>query len=387
MTRKVHLLVWDPIAFAGGSKVATENILACLDPNKVRVTLVTRDSASWKSLAARCSPLFEFPPLARSEQGLAYFARHAILVFSLLWARLRHGPIDLALGASGPGIDLALYLARSLLGYDIVQLVHGPVGRSRTIGRCLCAAWAVFYLEGTRATLLQALETLMTPSEAEQEVSSPRYQVMTNGLPSRNWPSPSQTARPVLLWAASLLRWKGLDLLLEALRGMAAAERPETHVCYIRPKEIALPVSEAPQVIEGVAWHENPSELDSIRASASLFVSTSQNEPFGLSVLEAIAAGLCVLIPADGAYWDRVLIDGTHCVKYRPGDTDDLRRKLLALGGDMAQVKRIGDAARQFALDYTAESLYAPIVRRLEAKSSRSLKEQRKGVVGAFIAK
>ncbi len=79
-------------------------------------------------------PLHEPAWLAQQEQGIAYFIRHFIILLNILWLRLRFGHFDMALGASGPGVDLALYLARPLLNWKVVQLVHGPVACSRTIG-------------------------------------------------------------------------------------------------------------------------------------------------------------------------------------------------------------------------------------------------------------
>ena len=366
MIQKQHLLVLDPIAFAGGSKIATENILRCVDTDRVRITVVTRDPASWRWSGLKRSPLFEFRSLAGCEQGLGYFLRHIIIVLSLIWARLLHGRIDIALGASGPGVDLALYLARSIMAFDIVQLVHGPVARSRTIGRCLRSAGAVFFLQSARQTVQDALETVMPSEEADRLMSMPHFHVMTNGLPKHHWPTASHANKPVIFWAASLLKWKGLDLLLEALKMMEADERPSTHICYIQPESTSLPVSKAKVPMERVHWHESPWNLDSIRASSSIFVSTSQNEPFGLSVLEAMAAGHCVLIPADGAYWDRVLKDNVNCIKYRPEDPVDLYMKLQAVAGNMPQARIIGEMARRQAGFYSAEQVYAPIVQRLE---------------------
>jgi len=193
---------------------------------------------------------------------------------------------------------------------------------------------------------------------------------MQNGLPDHAWPSRCQHERPVIFWAASLLKWKGLETLLNALKRIEPRARPETQICYIRPKETQLPVSDAPIVIDAVHWHENPAHLDEIRTTANIFVSTSHNEPFGLSILEAMAAGHCVLIPADDAYWDRTLKNGIDCIKYRPGDTLDLANKLHAISGDMDRIRSLGNAAAKIASGYRAKIRYAAIVDSLQEKES-----------------
>ena len=135
-----HLLLIDPIAFPGGSKIATSHALALADTQQLRVTVVTRDPASWSGQNLRTVKLFEPGFLASREQGLAYFLRHLIIFLNILLARVRYGRFDTAVGASGPGVDLSLYLGKSCLGYRVVQLIHGPVARSRTIARALRAA-------------------------------------------------------------------------------------------------------------------------------------------------------------------------------------------------------------------------------------------------------
>ncbi|MCP3870942.1 MAG: glycosyltransferase family 4 protein [Gammaproteobacteria bacterium] len=368
MSARRHLLVIDPTAFAGGSKVATENILRLLDLENIRITVLSADKHSWSWPHLKRLHLVEPGWLARQEQGVPYFLRHAIIALQLVLLRLLHGRFDVALGASGPGVDLALYLAKPLLGYRIVQLVHGPVAYSRTIGRCLRTAEQVHYLESARDTLLSALSTV---SHTRPHLEPPRFQILQNGLPQHAWPSTCQTEHPVVFWAASLLKWKGLDTLLDALNRLHAEKRPQTHICYIRPAATTLPISEAPVDIRNIHWHEAPGDLDRLRASANIFVSTSNKEPFGLSILEAMAAGHCVLIPKDGAFWDRTLQDGIDCVKYRPDDAADLSGKLRVLSDDMNRVRAMGRSARRQAVLYRAETRYASIKSTLENLSTR----------------
>ncbi len=363
MKSKNHILVLDPIAFTGGSKIATENILQLLDTHRVRITLLSSDKHSWHRLQLNRIQLREPRWLSCQQQGVSYFLRHLFIALQVLLARLRYGRFDIALGASGPGVDLALYLLKPLLGFRLVQLIHGPVAQSRTIGRCLNAANENHYLVSTKDSLRTALATIPGTSP---ELEAPRFHVMGNGLPENNWPARCQNERPVIFWAASLLKWKGLDTLLDALKHIEINQRPETHICFIRPKNIRLPISKAPVKIESVHWHENPEHLDELRAAASIFVSTSKSEPFGLSILEAMSAGHCVLIPADGAYWDQILKDGIDCIKYKPDDAQDLALKLQTISHDMNFVRTLGSAAIKVTDNYRAETCYANIKKTLD---------------------
>ena len=183
-----------------------------------------------------------------------------------------------------------------------------------------------------------------------------------NGICKNQWPSPCQYKTPTILWASSLLKWKGLDILIDALSKMSVENRPNTHICFIKPLDTLLPISNNLMKIENVKWHEEPDNLDRIRASCNIFISTSQNEPFGLSILEAMASGHCVMIPADNAYWDKTLIHNKNCIKYAPQDPDDLRSKIQFLQDNPDIIKRIGACSQSVSLKYKAEDLHQPII-------------------------
>jgi glycosyltransferase involved in cell wall biosynthesis len=372
--KQLHILLVDPIAYAGGSKVATARMLALLDPNRTRVTIVTRDPDSWAATEARTSPLFEFDALTGKDRGLGYFLRHFMIVFSLLWARIRYGRFERALGASGPGIDLSLYLARRIFGYQIVQLVHGPVARSRTIGRALESADRVYYLESAADSLLAALATLRPAVDVELKLDASKFACFSNGLVAEQWPTPNRSSASGIFWAASLLKWKGLGTLIKSLQLLTPSLRPHTHICYIRPKDTCLELGPGPVEIERVHWYENPLDLDQIRAGCSIFISTSKNEPFGLSILESMAAGLVILIPRDNAYWDQKLQDQEHCLKYRTDDAEDLALKILYLLQNPELVEHLARQSRLMARQYRAEQVYGEIVASLsEPNLSASL--------------
>jgi glycosyltransferase involved in cell wall biosynthesis len=368
MKHKRHLVIIDPITFSGGSKVATQNILRLLDPNKIRITVLTADPDSWCYSQLKRMHLYQPKWLAEKEQGIAYFLRHFFIALNLLLARLRFGPFDIGLGASIPNLDFALYLLKPLLGIKVIQLIHGPVACSRTIARCLLAAEQVYYLQSSRNSLLNLLNCR---SQEMLTILPENFHIMHNGLNELNWPTPCQRQKPAVFWAASLLKWKGLEILLAALHKLPPKERPTTHICYIKPKDTKLSSSQIPKNIEQINCYENPVNLDKIRASANIFVSTSKNEPFGLSILEAMAAGHCVLIPADGAYWDLSLEDNINCIKYQADNSEDLMQKLMQLNRDIQQVIRIGQQAANVATNYRAEKQYASIQTSIEQACTR----------------
>lgn len=360
--KSVHILVIDPIAFAGGSKIATNNMLKMLDANINRVTIVTKDPASWPASCLNKSILFEPSFLADKEQGIWYFLRHILIVLSLIWARIKFGRIDIAVGASGPGVDLSLYIAKNLFGYHIVQLIHGPVACSRTIGRALLSANRIFYLESSRHSLVRALKAVQPEFKVSDLLSNRKFCHFRNGLPRDQWPAEGTGTTPKIFWAASLLKWKGLKTLIETLKIIPAVTRPDSHICYIRPTAINLELGPSPVVIEGVNWHENPVNLDQIRSECNIFVSTSKSEPFGLSILESMAAGLAIIIPKDGAYWDLQLRDKIDCLKYEAEDPLDLALKIQYLQQNPEVIIKLGSRSKIIAQQYSSDKVYAEIV-------------------------
>lgn len=349
------IVLVDPISFRGGSKVATEVMLDELAGrfSQLACHVLTQDPDSWP----RCRHHRLWLPswLRGRESGAGYLLKQGwqtLMILVLCW---RLGQVRCLLAASGPGVDLCSYWAARIAGIPVVQLIHGPVGCSGMSARALWRASQVFYLEAARPSLSALIARL-----GERDFP-PHWQPFINGLCEASWPTAS-TGGSGILWAASLLKWKGLETMLAAHQQLAEPRAPLT-VCYLQPRNILQPCSEPRPDLPDTRWHENPGNLDEIRARCGIFVSTSHQEPFGLSILEAMAAGLCVVIPADGAWWDRQLGDGIHCCKYLPGDAEDLARVLGALQADPARVSALGANARQLAsTGYRAGQAYACVV-------------------------
>ncbi len=79
-------------------------------------------------------------------------------------------------------------------------------------------------------------------------------------------------------------------------------------------------------------------------------------EPFGLVVLEGMAAGLAVIAADEGGPAD-VIADGLNGRLFRSRDRDSLTAAMVALGADPAERRRLGGAARRAAEDYDPRKL------------------------------
>lgn len=355
-----NILVVDPIPFRGGSKVATEVMLDEMSTRMAALSchVLTQDPASWP----RCQHHALWLPnmLRGRESGIGYLLKQGWQTIVIVWLAWRLGSVTCLLAASGPGVDLCSYWAARLLRCRVVQLIHGPVGCSGLSARALQRASAVFYLPSAKGSLAALLARL------GKSEFPPHWQPFINGLSEREWPTATAGGARIL-WAASLLRWKGLEMMLAAHQMLTDA-RPPLMICYLEPKGTLQPCSVPQPQLPDTHWYPSPPNLDAIRAQCGVFVSTSQQEPFGLSILEAMAAGLCVVIPADGAWWDQHLTDGVDCCKYQPNDPSDLARVLASLNARPEAVRMLGEQARTHALaHYKAAHTYQGTLDQWEA--------------------
>ena len=113
----------------------------------------------------------------------------------------------------------------------------------------------------------------------------------------------------------------------------------------LRPRLEELSRREAPG---RVVWHGfvNQSDIPRFLAAADVFVMPSQDEPWGLSVNEAMAVGLPVVCSDGvGCAADLVRPGGTGYT-YPVGDVAALARCLDALRSDRDRRRRMGDAAQ-----------------------------------------
>lgn len=365
-------LVFDPVTFKGGSKVATCDALAeCRTQDNEFVVLTAtpqfwRDSDFHHTHKVSIVTLYQLSYLSKKQHGLLYWFAQCILCLQLIVVALKAQKIHKIVGASGPGIDMAIYLYKMLSSVEVIQFIHGNVGLSRSIGYCLTKADTVLYLPSTRSSLKRALAAYLShrtgvedsDTVAESQLKSDRFQSFVNGIPRSRWPSPCQHTMPTFMWGASLLKWKGLDCMLDAFAISTQVRTFPLNVCFIRPKDISLPITDAPRNINQVQWYSDPDNLDEIRSQSNIFISTSHKEPFGLSILEALAAGMCVIIPQDGAFWDQQLTHNVDCIKYQPNNANALADALLYAASENGLLQSCGKHAMKLAKQYRADYRY-----------------------------
>jgi glycogen(starch) synthase len=89
-----------------------------------------------------------------------------------------------------------------------------------------------------------------------------------------------------------------------------------------------------------------------LMAAATVFVLSSRMESFGLSLLEASAAGLPVVCSNAGGV-PEVFQDGFNALLYRPGDSDAMARAMISLVQDKDLAKRVSANALQTASGFT----------------------------------
>ncbi|HEV7772178.1 MAG TPA: glycosyltransferase family 1 protein [Conexibacter sp.] len=261
--------------------------------------------------------------------------------------------------------------------------LHGPFARVLTLHdllwRELPELMAPPLRWATEALVVPAARRatrVVTGSEASRQaivaqLGVPAERVVTTPYGLGSLPEPGDAARgragldldrrPLALAVATDLPHKNLALLLDALAGMPAPERPMlafvghgTDCGALRARARELGLEHDVRLLGGIS----SARLEDLYAAAALLVTPTRYEGFGLPVLEAMARGVpvaCSDIPVL-----REVAGDEAAVWLDPGDAGTIAaamRALLAGGADVERRRAAGrERAARFTWDATAQA-------------------------------
>lgn len=241
----------------------------------------------------------------------------------------------------------------AIQGPGIVYTLHGaPDGLAHLVAGNLQAATErrrdrLYYLTAER--LLGRRGRIVTPSEAlaryltdHVRVPYGRVEVVPNGVDTARFaPAPHPPRDPVTaVWLGLMVPVKRLDVLVAAL-----ADVPGLRAVLAG----AGPSAPAPAPrVELPGFVADPAPL---LAGADLFVLPSAAENCPLALLQAMASGLPVVASRVGGI-PEIVRDGTDGLLVPPGDPAALAAALKTLVADAGLRERMGNAARERAVEH-----------------------------------
>lgn len=195
-------------------------------------------------------------------------------------------------------------------------------------------------------------------------------------------PEPIELPRPALLFIGQLTPRKGYDLLLRALPTVVA-RHPTATVQFVsglnQEDRAALEQTARELGVDRqiqLRGRVEDAELINLYRAADVYVTPTRYEGFGLTLLEAMAAG-CPLVATDIPVVNEIVEHGVNGWLARYDDPADLARSLLALLDDPALRSRLvagGQAtiATRFAEDALAAQVETVFRATIERRSANN---------------
>ena len=121
-------------------------------------------------------------------------------------------------------------------------------------------------------------------------------------------------------------------------------------------------------VAQKIVWAGERADIPKVLSAVDIFVSLSRQETFGLSILEAMAAGIPVVATAVGGV-PEVVRDGETGLLVPPEDRDAMAGAIVALLGDDHRRRQLGQSGQRDARERFAAELHVP---RIEATLARA---------------
>lgn len=203
-----------------------------------------------------------------------------------------------------------------------------------------------------------------------------RIAILPNAVPAlAELPEVQRVHPPLIVFAGSMHKSKGLDILLEALgqpevRGLSwqATLVGGGDLPGYRARIAQLGLSDR---VRAPGWAP-PEEVRSLFARASIFVLPSLIENLPLALLEAMSYGLCPVVTPVGAI-PEVVCHGVCGLIVPAGDSRELANALRTLLADRLLMSRLGQAARRrFRESYDISNYVTRLTDQYELALARS---------------
>lgn len=224
----------------------------------------------------------------------------------------RRGPRPDLVHAHMTGSDLVAIATRPFLRAPVVSTLH--FAQRRGHDRLTRAAWSV-------VPRLVDAEIAISRFVASTAGDDPT--VIPNGVPAPAATNRRRVRHDVVLAAQRLESEKCTALALGAFASSGLADRGwELHVAGAGSERAPLEREAARLgIAEATRFLGRVDDLDRRMADASLLIATAPAEPFGLSVVEAMAGRLPV-VAADGGAHRETIGSATPEALFPPGDVD-----------------------------------------------------------------
>jgi glycosyltransferase involved in cell wall biosynthesis len=299
--------------------------------------------------------LYQIEPL-RGLPGRLGFMLSARLLFERLRAGARFDAIHqmnpvytgLSLAFAGTGVPVVL---GTYIGDWTTQPPRGRAARARyEIGRAVRDGIAALQQHCASALLLTTPAAAARLPRAARPGIARKIHLLGNGIDLDRFAPPARKSDDgrTVLFLGSVARKKGIFTLLEAF-AVVRERAPQARLLVAgggddldEVRRRAAGLGESVVFTGRVA----PSEVPRLLHEATIFCVPSLGEPYGMSALEAMAAGLPVVATDAGGLAHLVPAEGG--AKVRAGDAAQLAEALLGLLGDESRRERCGAANRAY---------------------------------------
>ena len=159
-----------------------------------------------------------------------------------------------------------------------------------------------------------------------------------------------------LFTVARLHKYKGLQYLIKAFEKVVQERKDaKLYILGKGPEERALKrLAMDLGVDDKIVFISKPipnTEMPRVYTECDIYVQPSVIEPFGIAVLEAMACGKPVVGTRIGGMLD-IIVDGKTGFLVPPADASALSKAILKLVEDRTLLKKMGENAREEALQY-----------------------------------